>query len=246
MSRKVALVIAVLSVSIVVPAQRRGMAPQPRMSGPRAVSIMRGMSPRAGPGVMLRPQGARPWLHGSRLGRRFDRHFGRPHFGNLGGCPSLGLDFVTCRERFPFSSSFFPFAPFWGGYYVSPNVEGSYASNYTTDDRVITHLSEEVSQLNAQVAGLREENDRRNYDQQQRTNPAPVPAASSPEQPASMPTTLIFHDGRRMDVQNYAVFGKTLWIFHEQRAYKLRLSDLDLDRTRTLNDEKGVDFLGDP
>src|SRR5512146_1807102 len=119
MLRKVALVIAVLSFSLVVPAQRRGMASQPRMSGPRAVPIMRGMSPRARPGVMVHPQGRRP-LHSSHLVRRFDRHFGRHHFGNLGACLSLGLDFVTCRERFAFSNSFLPFSPFPGGYYVYP------------------------------------------------------------------------------------------------------------------------------
>jgi len=240
MSRKVASVIEVLTFSIVVPAQRRGMASQPRMSGPRALPIMRGMSPRAGPRVMVRPQRARPLLHGSRL----VRHFGRLHFGNLGACLSLGLDFITCRERFAFSSAFLPFAPFWGGYYVYPNVEDLYASNYTADDRVITQLSDEVGQLNAQVARLREENDLKLYDQQHRTNPAPLPAASKSEQPT--PTTIVFRDGRRMDVENYVVLGKTLWILSEQREHKHPLSDVDLDRTRKVNDEKGVDFLRAP
>ena len=216
MSRKVALVIAVLSFSIVVPAQRRGMASQPLVStpGPRAVPIMRFVSPRARTGVMVRPQGGRPLLHGSRLGRRFDRHFGRHHFGNLGACLSLGLDFITCRERFAFGSSFLPFAPFLGGYYFYPNTEDTYPPNDATNDRVIAQLSEEVSQLNAQVARLREENDLMVYDQQQRTNPAPEPTANKSEQPALTPTTLIFRDGRRMDVQNYVVLGKTLWIFN--------------------------------
>ena len=50
--------------------------------------------------------------------------------------------------------------------------------------------------------------------------PAPVPS-----QP---PTVLVFKDGHRSDVINYAIVGDTLFDFGSARTKKILLADLDL------------------
>jgi hypothetical protein len=73
--------------------------------------------------------------------------------------------------------------------------------------------------------------------------PAAVRAVPPPDQPL---TELVYHDGRRAEVRNYAVVGQTLWVFSEQRAQKISLSDLDLTATQKANAERGVDFTLPP
>jgi hypothetical protein len=55
-------------------------------------------------------------------------------------------------------------------------------------------------------------------------------------------TMLVFRDGHQLVIRNYAIVGRALWSFSEQRARKTLLSDLDLDATTKLNEERGVDF----
>jgi hypothetical protein len=53
---------------------------------------------------------------------------------------------------------------------------------------------------------------------------------------------LIFKDGHRSDVLNYAIAGDTLFDFSAGRTHKIPLSDLDLPATHKANDDRGVDF----
>ena len=55
-------------------------------------------------------------------------------------------------------------------------------------------------------------------------------------------TVLIFRDGHRYEVLNYAVVGDTLFDFGSERTHKILLADLDLPATRKANDDRGVDF----
>jgi hypothetical protein len=55
-------------------------------------------------------------------------------------------------------------------------------------------------------------------------------------------TILVFRDGRRSEIQNYAIVGQTLWMLTEQRARKVSMSDLDVEATRKLNADRGVEF----
>ena len=56
------------------------------------------------------------------------------------------------------------------------------------------------------------------------------------------PTTLVFRDGKKEQVQNYAIVGKTLWVFDERRTRKILLSELDVPATQKVNEERGGDF----
>jgi hypothetical protein len=63
-----------------------------------------------------------------------------------------------------------------------------------------------------------------------------------PEGAAMLPATvLVFRDQHKLEVQNYAIVGQTLWAFAPQHQ-KIALSDLDLAATTKANDDRGVTF----
>jgi len=55
-------------------------------------------------------------------------------------------------------------------------------------------------------------------------------------------TTLVFRDGRKQEVHNYAIVGKTLFNFDGTGPFKVLLADLDIPATEKLNGDVGVDF----
>ena len=79
----------------------------------------------------------------------------------------------------------------------------------------------------------------------------PAPRAATPE-PVEEPvvaqpsTVLVYKDGHRSDVVNYAIVGDTLFDFGEGRTHKILLADLDLPATEKANDYRGVDFKVPP
>lgn len=66
------------------------------------------------------------------------------------------------------------------------------------------------------------------------------PASSSAD--SSNPTTLIFKDGHEVEVDNYAVAGKTLYDLTPGSSQKIALSDLDLSATEKQNHDHGAMF----
>ncbi len=70
--------------------------------------------------------------------------------------------------------------------------------------------------------------------------------AATPDPPApvvAQPTTvLIFKDGHRVEVVNYAIVGDTVFDFSGERARKIPIADLDLAATQKANDAVGVEF----
>jgi len=53
---------------------------------------------------------------------------------------------------------------------------------------------------------------------------------------------LVFRNGQREEIQNYALVGDTLWILTAQRARKVQVSDLDMETTKKANGERGLEF----
>jgi hypothetical protein len=59
-----------------------------------------------------------------------------------------------------------------------------------------------------------------------------------------LPTTvLVYRDGHQLEVQNYAIQGKTLWVFLDQRTRQVPLAELDVAATERVNGDRGVDFV---
>jgi len=73
----------------------------------------------------------------------------------------------------------------------------------------------------------------------------PAPEAEEPvasEEPAdnSPATVFIFKDGRKLQTQNYAIQGQTLFDFSNNQLKKIKLDDLDLEATKKANDQLGI------
>ena len=75
----------------------------------------------------------------------------------------------------------------------------------------------------------------------------PADHAQRSEEPAAQeeplePTTLVFKDGHKLEVGNYAIIGPTLFDMTPGHSRKVALKDLDLEATRRENDARGVTF----
>src|SRR5438552_11780206 len=76
-----------------------------------------------------------------------------------------------------------------------------------------------------------------------------TPAPSAPAQPAAAPvapeppTILVFKDGHKLEIGNYAIVGETLYnMSGNYRSFKIALASLDLDATVKANEERGLEF----
>jgi hypothetical protein len=66
----------------------------------------------------------------------------------------------------------------------------------------------------------------------------PVAPAEVVDAPA---TVLIFRDGHRREITNYAIMGQTLFVFTGVRD-RIPIGDLNLEATMAENDTRGIDF----
>ena len=72
--------------------------------------------------------------------------------------------------------------------------------------------------------------------------PADNSVVSSEPQPVQPLTILVFKDGHKLEVGNYAIVGTTLFDMTPGHPRKVALADLDLDATQKQNDDRGVVF----
>src|SRR5262249_9763141 len=179
------------------------------------------------------------------IGGRFG--FGHnPRVGVFFGQPCCGRRVFFRRHfinSFPFGFGGFggfgylTYYPYYADYpYTTEPAPSTYAArNDSTYEQ--GRIDQQLQDLRDEVRALREEN---TLNAQAARPVQPSPERSKPE--PLPPTTLIFRDGHREDVQNYAIVGDTLWILNESRARKRPLTDLDIQATRQANLDRGVDF----
>ena len=139
--------------------------------------------------------------------------------------------------------------PFIGGYspYYSPYFLGTplYTPPAYPEPTYYTapvnqneiDLANEVRRLTEEVERLRQEQALAASRQSLSVSPPSVPG------PPPIPTTLVFRDGRRMMIENYAIVGESIWILDEKSSARISLAELDLDATQRENSSKGVRFL---
>jgi len=144
------------------------------------------------------------------------------------------FDPFVCQQFF-FPNRFLFAQPVFLPYpvYTAPNYQGAEQAPSTVADRG-SDLAREVERLRGEVERMREEQAAREAQQAQ------LPK-SRPSEEKTPSTILVFRDGRRSEVRNYAIVGQTLWVFTEQRARKIPVSDLDLEATRQVNAGRGVE-----
>lgn len=154
--------------------------------------------------------------------------FGRPWFFGWG---------------FPFSSGgwygnpggmwFGDAASYGNAYSDPPQSSPTYDYSY---QQYTQFQQDEIDRLNDAVARLQEQRQAQNREAQ-------YPATQSqPRTNVHGETLLIFQDKHAEEVQNYAIVGKTLWIFTEQRAKKVPIAELDVPATTKANEDRGIDF----
>lgn len=135
-----------------------------------------------------------------------------------------------------YPSYFSPFSPILPAYAapVYPDVYVSAAPQPVPVNPNEIQLSYQVQQLSQEVEQLRAE-------QAIRTAvPQPVPQYVPDRAPIL--TVLIFRDGHRIEIQNYAIVGSTIWVFDERTSTKISTLDLDLEATQKENRSRGIRF----
>jgi len=223
------LAIAVLLAGLALPssleAQRRS-APRSIPSGPVRIPLgFSGIRPAPRPVGMgpvrmapvrtgiVMPSLSGQWRHGG---------FGNPFFRSR-----------FPRRRFFVQPWFVPtlwYPPFYSPWSDSQPAEEAPAPPPEQNDA----LANQVERLTDEVERLREE-------RAESRPPAAAPQSAVDEKAA--PAVLVYRDGHRDEAQNYAVLGQTLWVFGEQATRRIALADLDLEATKRLNDERGVEFV---
>lgn len=154
---------------------------------------------------------------------------------------------VAPQPRFIVPQPYIPFAgysvyyPPYVPYVASPSIYTSpvYVAPAETPPSAIyreQELSYQVERLSREIEMLRQQQALAAATQQ--VSPPPPP---EPPRPA-VPITLVFRDGRRLTIQNYAIVGQTLWVLDEQQSTKIALSELDLAATQAENRGQGLRF----
>jgi hypothetical protein len=125
----------------------------------------------------------------------------------------------------PYDPTFAPYSTYSDPGYTAP----AYTAPEPAQSDTSAQLSYQMGQLSAEIAELRAEQSRA------------TPAAQNTPHAATM-TVLVFRDGHRQEIQNYAIVGQTLWTFDEHNSARIPLSDLDLTATQNENRVRGVRF----
>ena len=205
------------------PAGRGAFRPGATRSGPSSI-----WAGRPGPGA-LGFRGHRggpfsPWHHFN----YFQPWFQPSLWSYWGGYPGY-----YSGPGYPLSSLSYPGFP--EDYQAGPGYDSGeqaqaapdYGSGAPYDDT----LANQVQRLTDEVEALR-----------QQAQP-PASAGTRPaERQQPTPTVFAYRDGHKLEAQNYAIQGQTLWVFGDQITRKISLADLDLGTTKQLNDERGVEF----
>ncbi|MEO6119387.1 MAG: hypothetical protein ABIP12_01755, partial [Terriglobales bacterium] len=112
----------------------------------------------------------------------------------------------------------------------------------------ITSLADEVARLRAEkearerAAATQPNRDPRTIGESFASTGTFDPNTISAGSTTAATATLVFRNGQRLDIGNYAVVGQTLWVFDEQRARRVPLSELNLDATRKANLASGFEL----
>lgn len=214
MKRGLALALLTLATSVVVSAQIHGVPPSVTSLGPGRSST---------PGVHASVTSLGPRGYGFSRGTAFGRG---PIIVN--GFRSRGFH----RHYFPYAGAYY--WPYYGLDYPWFSDYDSSAYQQGPSQPVVVVVDPKSGD---DRYGDHSFNEQRSSPPQAQRQPPPDPAEEQE------PTVLVFRDGHKQEVRNYAIIGQMLWDFDAKGTHKIPLSELDIDTTRKLNDDRGVDFV---
>ena len=227
--------IALVAVVALPAAAQRGMARGVGMAGARGGAPVR-MAPsvygfRAGGAFLPRGSGNRLIITNRPLGSfcRGCRSFRRGYYGY--GYPYWGWAGADYWPIYDWDAGDYSYTP-----------DSGYAS---ADSFYAAQLQNELAnqqEMNAQLAAQLSAERSRPAEGNAAASLPPQPARTAPE-PESLETVLVFHDGSRTEIQNYAIVGPTLYEFGAHWTKKVALTDLDIPATVKANNDRGVEFV---
>ena len=233
MSRLLAktVILAGLALPLCLYAQPHGV-PRPSFAAPRSF-VPRGGPPRPVP---------RP------IGSAHNRSFsGGISFPPVTGSSLINPGEASCILNPSFADSFychqyfsgrpaFGFEPVYPAWLPTMGYDTEESAPPPPETEQDSPLAAQVGNLASEVELMREDQAARDFHAAPREQP---PAAIEEQLPS---TVLVYRDGHQTEVQNYAIKGKTLWIFADQKTRQVPLADLDLTATQRVNSDRGVDF----
>jgi hypothetical protein len=159
-----------------------------------------------------------------RSGVSFYGTFGYPYAGFYGGFgyPSYGSYLYPAYSYPVYSYPAYNYPPQGSGY--TSDLDYSYQQKRNMEE--LDRLQERVDRL----------------EQQRASGNVPRPPQYETQNRSSSPAILIFRDGHSREVENYAIVGQTIWLFNEQRATRVPISDLDIAATEKANQDRGIDL----
>ena len=228
-TRITAIALLVIAWCPTLPAQMRGMR-----ATSRPVRI--GIGPQVRPQLGMRRTGAivsrSRFFPVNRFPFRNRRQF---NFFLANACFNHPFfDPLLCR-RFLFRNSLLFAQPLLLPYPIYADTAYGEPEQYVpTEQDQASDLSGRIDRLTDEVERLREEQESAKNQQ--------LPSQARQAVEPNPLRILVFRDGHRSEIQNYAVVGDTLWALTEEHAKKIPMSDLDLSATKKANADQGLEF----
>jgi len=147
------------------------------------------------------------------------------------------------RNRWPYYGYYGYYYPYYPYGYFDYDYSDYSANDYPrTQDN--SALYAEIQRLRDDIADLREAQARAAEQSDARPPQAPRPQAKAETTPAPAypPVSFVFRDGRQLEARNYAIVGYNFWIMDDGMTKRYPLSQLDLQATARINEERGVPF----
>lgn len=194
-------------------------------------------------GAMRAP--AMPASVNGRFGGVFGHGFTHGGFGHAGGAFPFHHHHHFFGSRFGWG---YPWAYgyYLGGYWDYPFAASDYDQSYDQDQQQLqayqTQQMNNQQQVEQRLDQLEQRLDRLYEERSAPPHEAQAQPERQPKVETSKPAVLVYKDGHRQEVQNYAIIGQTIWVLNEQQARKVPLSALDLNATRKANEDRDVEF----
>lgn len=186
------------------------------------------------------------------VGDRYDIHFPKPESERIYRGNSC------YRGRCGYRGSYYPYIPYAPDVYLETSIGPDFnaqPSAYTaygpsTSENATSaaalDLAYRQGAMEQRMVSLADEVARLRAEKEARLQKGTA-AETRPDQSTAAPgsfisATLVFRDGQRLQIGNYAVVGNSLWVFDENRSRKFSLDSLDLPATKKVNADLGVDF----
>jgi hypothetical protein len=183
----------------------------------------------AGSGYAARPSARGFASHSAISSRGINRGLNRSGVGVR--ARNYGL-----RNRYGYGAYGYPWL--YGGLY-DPYWWWDSGASFDYEKQYETGLANEMNEQSLDEQRLRQQADQ---DQNVYAKSTPVPMRAKEHSDILPATLLVFRDQHKLEVQNYAIVGQTLWNFAPDHTQKIPLSDIDLPATSKANDARGVDF----